>query len=395
MAETQEAILVIDDELGIREACRRALEREGYIVETAATGRDGLRKIEEGEFDLVLVDVVMPDIQGIDLLRPIHEKDPHTICIIITGYATVELAVQAIKAGAYDFLSKPFSSDVLLMAVRQGLERRRLSLEAKRVQALERETVELARAKEELERLDRYKTTFTLTVAHELRAPLTALQSFLLSLLKGYIPSDQQQRVLQQAVGRSQELLDLVDDLLKLAAVKSEQEMKRWEVLSLADPLEKVFSLLKTQADEKGLTLIVEVHQNPLVKADREQMGQLWTNLISNAIKYTPPGGRIRVALEEEKGWAVGMVEDTGIGIAPEDKTRIFEEFYRTRQAKEMEPRGTGLGLPLVKRIVEGHGGSIEVQSALGQGSRFVFRLPALQPATMTQEHEEPGERTA
>ncbi|MCJ7668415.1 MAG: response regulator, partial [Anaerolineae bacterium] len=105
-------------------------------VETAATGRDGLRKIEEGEFDLVLVDVVMPDIQGIDLLRPIHEKDPHTICIIITGYATVQLAVQAIKAGAYDFLSKPFSSDVLLMAVRQGLERRRLSLEAKRVQAL-------------------------------------------------------------------------------------------------------------------------------------------------------------------------------------------------------------------------------------------------------------------
>lgn len=395
MAETQEAILVIDDELGIREACRRALEREGYIVETAATGRDGLRKIEEGEFDLVLVDVVMPDIQGIDLLRPIHEKDPHTICIIITGYATVELAVQAIKAGAYDFLSKPFSSDVLLMAVRQGLERRRLSLEAKRVQALEREAAELTRAKEELERLDRYKTTFTLTVAHELRAPLTALQSFLLASLKGYIPPDQQQRVLQQAVGRSQELLDLVDDLLKLAAVKSEQEMKRWEVLSLADPLEKVFPLLKTQADEKGLTLTLEVRQHPLVRADREQMGQLWTNLISNAIKYTPPGGRVRVILEEEEKWAVGMVEDTGIGIAPEDKTRIFEEFYRTRQAKEMEPRGTGLGLPLVKRIVEGHGGSIEVQSALGQGSRFVFRLPALQPATMTQEHEEPGERTA
>jgi len=395
MAETQEAILVIDDELGIREACRRALEREGYIVETAATGRDGLRKIEEGEFDLVLVDVVMPDIQGIDLLRPIHEKDPHTICIIITGYTTVELAVQAIKAGAYDFLSKPFSSDVLLMAVRQGLERRRLALEAKRVQALEREAAELTRAKEELERLDRYKTTFMLTVAHELRAPLTALQSFLLASLKGYIPPDQQQPVLQQAIGRSQELLDLVDDLLKLAAVKSEQEMKRREVISLADPLEKVLPLFKTQADEKGLTLTLEARQHPLVRADRDQMGQLWTNLISNAIKYTPPGGRVRVILEEEEKWAVGMVEDTGIGIAPEDKTPIFEEFYRTRQAKEMEPRGTGLGLPLVKRIVEGHGGSIEVQSALGQGSRFVFRLPALQPATMTQEHEEPGERTA
>lgn len=395
MAETQGAILVIDDELGIREACRRVLEPEGYAVETAATGQEALHKLLAEPFDLVLLDVVMPDIRGIDLLGPIHDKDPDTVCIIITGYATVELAVQAIKAGAYDFLSKPFTADVLLMAVRQGLERRRLALEAKRLQAIEQEAAELARAKEDLERLDRFKTTFMLTVTHELRAPLTALQSFLLSSLKGYIPPDQQQRVLQQAVERSQELLELVDDLLKLAAVKSEQEMKRRDVLSLADSLEKVFPLLKTQADEKGLTLTLEVRQHPLVTADLDQMGQLWTNLISNAIKYTPPGGRIRVALEEEKGWAVGMVEDTGIGIAPEDQTRIFEEFYRTLQAKEMEPRGTGLGLPLVKRIVEGHGGTIEVKSALGQGSRFVFRLPALQPATMPQEHEEPGERTA
>lgn len=391
--ENQGYILVIDDEEGIREGCRRVLEPEGYTVETAATGQEGLQKVLAEPFDLVLLDVVMPDIRGIDLLGPIYEKDPDIVCIIITGYATVELAVQAIKAGAYDFLSKPFSADMLLMAVRQGLERRRLALEAKRLQAIEWEAAELARAKEELERLDRFKTIFMLTVAHELRAPLTALQSFLLSLLKGYIPADQQQSILQQAIGRSQELLDLVDDLLKLAAIKSEPEVKRREVISLADPLEKVWPLFKSQADEKGLTLILEVHQNPLVKADGEQMGQLWTNLISNAIKYTPPGGRIRVALEEQKGWAVGMVEDTGIGIAQEDQTRIFEEFYRTRQAKEMEPRGTGLGLPLVKRIVEGHGGTIEVQSALGQGSRFVFRLPALQPATIAQEHEEAGER--
>jgi len=395
MMETQGYILVIDDEEGIREGCRRVLAPEGYTVETAATGQEGLRKILAEPFDLVLLDVVMPDIRGIDLLGPMHEKDPDTVCIIITGYATVELAVQAIKAGAYDFLSKPFSSDALLMTVRQGLERRRLAMEAKRLQALEREAAELTRAKEELERLDRFKTTFMLTVAHELRAPLTALQSFLLSLLKGYIPPDQKQPVLQQAVERSQELLDLVDDLLKLAAVKSEQEMKRREVLSLADPLEKVFPLLKTQADEKGLTFTLEVRQHPLVRADRDQMGQLWTNLISNAIKYTLPGGRVRVVLEEEERWAVGMVEDTGIGIAPEDQARIFEEFYRTRQAKEIEPRGTGLGLPLVKRIVEGHGGTITVQSALGQGSRFIFRLPALQPTTLAQEREEPRERTA
>ncbi len=373
-------ILVIDDELGIRQGCRRALEPQGFIVETAATLREGRHKIQAGDFDLVLLDVMLPDGRGIDLLAPIHEKDPDLICVIITGYATVELAVEAIKRGAYDFISKPFTSDLLLMTVRQGLERRRLSLEAKRLQAIEREAAELARAKEELERLDRFKTTFTLTVAHELRAPLTALQSFLLSMLKGYVPPDQQQRILQRAIDRAQELLDLVDDLLNLAAVKGEQEITiQRHTLSLADSLETVFPLLKAQAEEKGVTCTLELRQRPLVEAHHDQMTQLWTNLLSNAIKYTPPGGQVRAILEEQEGWAVGTVEDTGIGIAPEDQARIFEEFYRTPQAKAMEARGTGLGLPLVKQIVEGHGGTIEVESAPEKGSRFTFRLPLTQ----------------
>ena len=373
--ETKGNILVIDDELGIRQGCRRALEPQGFTVETAATLREGQRKIQEGDFDLVLLDVMMPDGRGIDLLGPIHAKDPDTVCVIITGYATVELAVETIKRGAYDFISKPFTSELLLMTVNQGLERRRLSLEAKRLQAIEREAAELARAKEEMERLDRFKSAFMLTVAHELRAPVTALQSFLLAMLKGYVPSDQQQEILQRAIERSQELLELIDDLLNLAAAKESAPQKR-TILSLADVLEKVVPLLQAQAEEKGMIFTIEVRQRPLVEADPDQMGQLWTNLISNAVKYTPAGGQVTVTLEEKDGWAVGTVEDTGIGIASEDQARIFEEFYRTPQAKEFAYRGTGLGLPLVKRIVEGHGGTIEVESALGQGSRFIFRLP-------------------
>jgi two-component system sensor histidine kinase/response regulator len=375
--ETKGNILVIDDEMGIRAACRRALEPQGFTVEEAATIQDGLRKAQEGDFELVLLDVMMPDGRGIDLLAPIHKKDPDTVCVIITGYATVELAVEAIKRGAYDFISKPFTSDLLLMTVDQGLERRRLSLEAKRLRAIEQEAAELARAKEEMEQLDRFKTAFMLTVAHELRAPLTALQSFLLAVLKGYIPPEQQEQTLQRAIERSQELLDLVDDLLRLAAVKEGQEVEKREVLSLADVLEeKVYPLLKAQADEKGIKCSAEIRQRPLVEAPPGQMVHLWTNLISNAIKYTPAGGEVRVTLEEQEGWAIGTVEDTGIGIAPEDQDRIFEEFYRTPQAKEVEPRGTGLGLPLVKRVVERNGGTLEVNSELGLGTRFTFRLP-------------------
>jgi len=369
-------ILVIDDEEGIRAGCRRALEPEGYIVETAATGQEGLRRFREGNFDMVLIDVVLPDMRGVDLLAPILEKDPDVVCVVITGYATVELAVQAIRSGAYDFLSKPFTADVLRMTVAQGLERRRLTLEARRLQKIEEEARELARAKEELERLDRFKTTFMLTVAHELRAPLNALQSFLWAILKGYIPPEEQQEVLGRAVQRVQELLDLVDDLLKLAAAKSEKGLEKREPVSLADVLEKVAPLFQKEAEAKGLAWAVEVRARPVVRADPDQMAQVWSNLISNAVKYTPAGGRVRVALEERDGWAIGTVEDTGIGIPPQDLERIFEEFYRTPQAKEVAPRGTGLGLPLVKQILEAHGGSITVESEVGRGSRFVFRLP-------------------
>ena len=382
MMEAQGRILVIDDELGIREGCRRVLEPEGYTVETATTGQEGLRWIQEQPVDLVLLDVVMPDVRGIDLLGPIHEQDPDIVCVIITGYATVELAVQAIKAGAYDFLSKPFTSDLLLMAVRQGLERRRLSLEAGRLQALEQEAAELARAKEELEQLDRFKTSFILTVTHELRAPLTGLQSLLLALLKGYIPLDQREEILQRAIERAQDLLDMVNDLLKLAAVEGGEETRKREDLSLADALNKVFPLLKIQADEKGIACTLEVRNCPVVNAHPDQVAQLWTNLISNAIKYTPPGGQVSVILEEQDGWAIGTVGDTGIGIAPQDRARIFEEFYRTAPARNMESRGTGLGLPLVERIVEAHGGAIEVESELGRGSRFTFRLPVAHEGT-------------
>jgi two-component system sensor histidine kinase/response regulator len=369
-------ILVVDDELGIREGCRRVLVPEGYQVEVASGAAEGLRKIREGDYDLVLIDVMMPDGRGTDLLGPIREKDPDTVSLIITGYATVELAVEAVRQGAYDFISKPFSADVLRLAVDQALEKRRLSLEAKRVRELEREAAEMARQREEMERLDAIKSGFMLTVAHELRAPLTAIQSFLLAILKGYIPPEQQQQTLQRAIDRAQELLDLVDDLLRLAAVKREQEAEKRQLLSLDGSLEQVVELMRAQADSKRITLSVEVRARPQVEANPAQVTQIWTNLLSNALKYTPPGGRVRVTLEQEGRWAVGTVEDTGIGIAPEDQERIFEEFYRTPQAKELEPRGTGLGLPLVKRIVEGLGGRVQVRSQPGKGSRFAFRLP-------------------
>ena len=150
--DTRAKILVIDDEKGIREGCGRALEPQGFEVSKAATLQEGLEWVQRQNFDLVLLDVMLPDGRGVTLLEPIHAQDPDTVCIIITGYATVELAVEAIKLGAYDFIAKPFTADQLLLTVNQGVEKRQLSLEAKRLGQIEQQAAELARAKADIDR---------------------------------------------------------------------------------------------------------------------------------------------------------------------------------------------------------------------------------------------------
>ena len=225
---------------------------------------------------------------------------------------------------------------------------------------------------------------FRLTIAHEFRAPLTALQSFLLILLKGYVAPEKWREIIQHAFDRSQDMLDLVDGLMNLAAARQEMSLESRSRVQLGDVLEKSAPSLKTEAQyERGLTLTLTVRQNPFVVVNPDHMSQLWTNLISNAIKYTPAGGSIQVSLEQDEAWAIGAVEDSGIGISPHDLPLIFHEFYRTAEAKNMWVRGTGLGLPLVKRIVEGYGGGLEVKSEIGKGSLFRFTLPlAVPPST-------------
>ncbi|HBX69414.1 MAG TPA: hypothetical protein DEH25_08530, partial [Chloroflexi bacterium] len=160
-------------------------------MELTFDGKTGLSQARSGDYALVLIDVMMPDVSGIDLIASIHAVDPEIVCIIITGYATVELAVQSIKQGAYNFLTKPFSVDDLLLTIRQGLERRRLSLEARRVQTAEAAARRLAEEKARLEELDRAKRQFIRLVTHELQSPVSAIENYLKLILDGYVPPEQ------------------------------------------------------------------------------------------------------------------------------------------------------------------------------------------------------------
>jgi signal transduction histidine kinase len=364
-------ILVVDDELGMREGCRRTLTSAGHEVETAENMASALDLIGAHTYALYLLDVMLPDGSGLELLAPIIERDPDAICIIITGFGSIEMAVEAVRHGAYNFLPKPFTSDQLLLAVNQGLERRRLK-------KIESRAEDLAQAKEDLEKLDQVKSRLMLKLAHELRAPVAAVQSYVNLILSGYVSDEEMKPTLHRVHERLQEMLDVISDLLELAKLKQ----ARSQILSEASPqrmteiLKEVVDLLHNQAQDKGQTLQVEIQDQPTIVADRDHLQQIWTNLISNAIKYTPRGGRIKIRLQANTDTLMGTVEDTGMGIPEEDMPSLFQEFFRTDEAKASGEMGTGLGLSIVKQILESYGGEIRVRSEVGQGSRFTFMLP-------------------
>lgn len=371
-------VLVVDDEVGIREGCRRVLTPQGFAVDLAESSPSGLRKLRESRYDVLLLDIMLPGMSGLEVLRQARQIDPDLICIIITGYATVELAVQAIREGAHDFIAKPFTTDHLLQVIHRELERRALRRQAEQMRALEEEARELARTKAELQKLEAVEGRFMFTLVHILRAPVAVLQNTLHFIRKGYIPSEEQPEILERAEQRAGELLATLDDLLLLAYLKEGIGLSRTERTSLAAVLEGVLTTLKPRVEQQGVTLEIEVQDSPQVRANPDHIRALWHHLLDNAIRYTPPGGRVTVSLriDSKRNLAVGAVSDTGIGIPADEIPRIFEEFYRTGKARRMRETGTGLGLPIVRQVVEMYEGSIEVESEVERGSTFRFTLP-------------------
>ena len=379
IVKTGTRILIIDDELGIREGCRRVLESQGYAFDMAKNFQAGVKHIQQNDYDMVLLDVMLPDGRGIDLLTPILEKDPDTVPVIITGYATIELAIEAIKRGAYDFIAKPFNAEVLTLTVQQGLEKRQLSIEAKRLAMIEQQAAELARAKEEMERLDKLKTTFMLTVAHELRSPVAGAQSLLRTLLRGLAGqlNDQQNDILTRIEDRLDFLMELIDDLLSLASSKTFDAQMPLERVTLQPIIRRVAERLEIQAESKHVKLALSIPEEDIVvDASEEGVERIFNNLIGNAVKYTPAGGKVEVGFENAPSGVMISVADTGIGIPKEDLSHLGEEFFRAKNARKSGVKGTGLGLNIVKQYVDQFGWQIDVHSEEGEGSVFTISLP-------------------
>jgi len=354
-------VLVVDDEEWMRDACTQILQAEGLEVITAADGQTGLELARRRTPDLILVDLKMPGMDGLAYLESARGFDPDVSAVVITGYATIEIAVEAMKAGAFDFLPKPFKPAELRAVVRRGIERRQAALRTSALLHSEAPPAELHLA----------------MLAHRFKEPLAVLRSCVGVVLQGYVGdvSAQARGMIEVAAQRADQMIRFVDDWLTLSrldqgrGVRELKEVKVLEVVNVA--LEQAKQL--PQAEE--LTVRAEVVGDPgTILADPSALNELLDNLLDNALRYTPGGGRVTVEVDGAPDGALITVRDTGPGISPEDLDRIFKPFYRGKAQKSIP--GTGLGLPIVRRIAESHGGSVEVRSVLGEGAAFRVFLP-------------------
>ncbi len=354
-------ILVIDDDEVIRDSCKQIISEQGHQVQLANNGKIGLQKINEMKADLVLIDLKMPGIDGMTLIDTIHQLDSNIIMIVITGYATIESAVEAIKLGAYDFLPKPFTPNELRIVTKRGLERRKLILE----------TVTLRKEKEKL------RENFITLVSHELRSPLSAVQQNLMVIttgISGTIP-EKIKNILLKMSARINDLTALINDWLNMSRIETGEIVREMQPIDLRAILSDIIDQLNPLAKEKKVTLQLHIPEKyPEIMGNRDTLRMLFTNLIDNAIKYNKNNGMVDITVEEIDDHTKVEIRDNGIGIQKEKLPLIFEQFYRVKQ--EASTQGSGLGLSIAKQIAEAHYGSIAVQSEINVGTTFTVLLP-------------------
>ena len=380
---TATRILVVDDTPANLIAAEAALAPLSRAIVLASSGREALAQLLEHEFALALLDVHMPEMDGYELARLIRarERTQHLPIIFMTAYAHDEVAVlRAYELGAVDFLFRPVLPEVLRAktSVFVTLQERNEQLAAERMERdfenrrRDYETAALRRER------DRRKDSFIAILAHELRNPLASLRTCI-DLLHGAPSQPPTPRVLGALDRQTNVLVRLVDDLLDVSRIKADKIELRPEALDLVEAVESAIATCRTFIDDKRHVLSLDrpAGRVPVV-ADSVRIGQVICNLLSNAARYTPPGGALEVAVETTETTGIVRVKDSGIGIPLELQESIFNMFVQERVRSDGSG-GLGLGLALSRRLVEMHNGTIAVQSeGRGQGTTFEFHLPRL-----------------
>jgi signal transduction histidine kinase len=370
-------LLVADDNLLNRNLLSRQLTRYGHTVVVAENGEQVLEILREAPFDLVLLDMMMPVLNGYQTLEQIKE-DPD-LCripvIMISALDEMDAVVRCIELGAEDYLSKPFNPMLLKARINACLEKQHLR---KQETSLYRE---LEANYSRLKELESMRDSLTHMIVHDLRTPLTGIITSLQTMpLLGDLNGDQSE-MLEMALENGETLLEMICDLLDINKMESGALKLDYEELKPAEAVGAAVKQVLKLIESKNLVLRVDVPESlPPLRADAGKLRRTLVNLLGNAIKFTPAGGRISVSAEalEESAKMVFTVRDSGRGIPKEAFAHIFEKFGQVTTGAACEKRSTGLGLTFCRLAVEAHGGRIWVESELGQGSAFFFELPLL-----------------
>ena len=369
MPET--TVLVVDDEESVALTIQAILRLDGHDVTAVTTGSDALRLLNERQFDVVLTDLRLGDIDGIEVLREVQKTSPDTAAIMLTGYASLESAISALRSGAYDYLMKPSDVEELRATINRAIERR-----------------ELRRRLVELEEVDRLKTQFLSMASHELRTPLTAVSGFIQVARRRLARAAEREEVdwkdearraaetLELAQRQSRRLGRLVDELLDVSRLQlGRVELHNTDIDVIAAMRE---TLERTRLQDP--TRVFDLKEDAgtaTVLGDRDRIDQVFENLISNAMKYSPADSPVTVTVSIEDDEAHIAVTDRGIGIAPDELERIFNLFYRSPDPRAGHVSGLGLGLFISREIVMRHGGTLSAESSK-DGSTFHVRLPVV-----------------
>lgn len=363
-------ILIVDDDAGARKTFGTILKAKGYDVESAGTGQEAILKVREKFFNIVFLDIRLPDISGLEVLKNISEINEDIVSIMVTAYASIDSSIEAINKDAYSYITKPVDMDQVMLTVGKALEKQRLTMENKRLLR------ELKEANDRLKEMDRRKSDFVANVSHEFKNPLSVIKESL-GLVAGGLAGSinaEQKKILETGARNIERLIRLVTDLLDLAKIESGKIGMRRERFDIASLTNEILNTYETDISKNRLILKKDIAGDiGPIWADRDKISQVIINLLNNAIKYTPGGGSVTIKLERAGEEVRFEISDTGPGIAKEDFIKIFDKFERVTTEKY---EGTGLGLPIAKDIVELHKGNIMVESEIGKGSKFIFTLP-------------------
>jgi two-component system sensor histidine kinase/response regulator len=374
-------VLVVDDEEGIRLGVARVLERFvasfpdiaadiRYEVEAASTGEMAVERLREAAPDILLLDLKLPGIGGLDVLREARALEPPVLTVMITAYASVTTAVEATRGGTFDFLPKPFTPNEIKAVVRRATRDLILSRQAKKLAAEQRRTrFELIRV-----------------LVHELKAPLGAVEGYLSSILDGVVSDqDTMHRVITRSIARIQGMRQLILDLLDVTRLEAGMKARVFAQLQLGEVARECADALRPQADAKEVTMVIHGAPEAEIVAVRAEVEMIFNNLLTNAIKYNRDGGQVEVTLGKHDDMYEIAVRDTGFGLSEPEAAKLFNDFVRIKNAKTRGIEGSGLGLATVKRIAGLYHGDAWVASEPDKGSTFTVTLKSEPPEKVTQ----------